>query len=251
MARKEIGRNEPCPCGSGKKFKKCCYGKNISDEHNDSKTPEQILPSCEKIDYGIPKLNDTFFQKNHCHDISAPRLVYSALLSPGIEEMASKISSQFISRGHAEADRIRATENVNELLEILKSGPDSLNHVMLQKKLLKHKQESVPLIIQELKKPQRQSFFELSVRILHAAGNDCSSELIDIIRHHQRDGYAVSLLCMLLGFYDNEHSGKLLWDYFHYFKEKWPHDTLSDGPLLGLSEMKARKADKYGNITLH
>ena len=24
---KEIGRNDPCPCGSGKKYKKCC-GKN-------------------------------------------------------------------------------------------------------------------------------------------------------------------------------------------------------------------------------
>lgn len=22
----KIGRNDPCPCGSGKKFKKCCYG---------------------------------------------------------------------------------------------------------------------------------------------------------------------------------------------------------------------------------
>ena len=24
---KKIGRNEPCPCGSGKKYKKCCIGK--------------------------------------------------------------------------------------------------------------------------------------------------------------------------------------------------------------------------------
>ena len=23
----KIGRNEPCPCGSGKKYKKCCFGK--------------------------------------------------------------------------------------------------------------------------------------------------------------------------------------------------------------------------------
>lgn len=23
----EPGRNDPCPCGSGKKFKKCCWGK--------------------------------------------------------------------------------------------------------------------------------------------------------------------------------------------------------------------------------
>jgi len=28
LARKppKVGRNEPCPCGSGKKFKKCCLG---------------------------------------------------------------------------------------------------------------------------------------------------------------------------------------------------------------------------------
>jgi len=25
---KKIGRNDPCPCGSGKKYKKCC-GKNV------------------------------------------------------------------------------------------------------------------------------------------------------------------------------------------------------------------------------
>ena len=30
--RKEhkVGRNDPCPCGSGKKYKKCCMGKNES-----------------------------------------------------------------------------------------------------------------------------------------------------------------------------------------------------------------------------
>lgn len=26
VAEKKIGRNEPCPCGSGKKYKKCCAG---------------------------------------------------------------------------------------------------------------------------------------------------------------------------------------------------------------------------------
>lgn len=25
--RGKIGRNEPCPCGSGKKYKKCCLNK--------------------------------------------------------------------------------------------------------------------------------------------------------------------------------------------------------------------------------
>ena len=27
----KIGVNSPCPCGSGKKFKKCCKGKGIYD----------------------------------------------------------------------------------------------------------------------------------------------------------------------------------------------------------------------------
>lgn len=30
-----IGRNDPCPCGSGKKFKKCCYAKNQAGEETD------------------------------------------------------------------------------------------------------------------------------------------------------------------------------------------------------------------------
>lgn len=31
MKKKKVGRNDPCPCGSGKKFKKCCLGKGIYD----------------------------------------------------------------------------------------------------------------------------------------------------------------------------------------------------------------------------
>jgi methionyl aminopeptidase len=30
----KIGRNDPCPCGSGRKFKKCCLGKDQTDDHN-------------------------------------------------------------------------------------------------------------------------------------------------------------------------------------------------------------------------
>ncbi|WP_458788009.1 SEC-C metal-binding domain-containing protein [Vallitalea sediminicola] len=25
---KKVGRNDPCPCGSGKKYKKCVWGKS-------------------------------------------------------------------------------------------------------------------------------------------------------------------------------------------------------------------------------
>jgi len=42
MKRKEkIGRNAPCPCGSGKKYKKCCQGKSPSPEIDLKKQYEQ------------------------------------------------------------------------------------------------------------------------------------------------------------------------------------------------------------------
>lgn len=30
MAREKVGRNDPCPCGSGKKYKQCCEKKEHS-----------------------------------------------------------------------------------------------------------------------------------------------------------------------------------------------------------------------------
>ncbi len=35
----KIGRNEPCPCGSGKKFKKCCYGRKENEESQEHMDP--------------------------------------------------------------------------------------------------------------------------------------------------------------------------------------------------------------------
>ncbi len=31
-----IGRNEPCPCGSGKKYKKCCIRADIAKRQEES-----------------------------------------------------------------------------------------------------------------------------------------------------------------------------------------------------------------------
>ena len=54
MKRKsKVGRNDPCPCGSGRKYKKCCQGKStapkvdLRQEYEQKhrirfKTPDQI-----------------------------------------------------------------------------------------------------------------------------------------------------------------------------------------------------------------
>ena len=34
----DISRNDPCPCGSGKKYKKCCMGQDLERKHRHRKT---------------------------------------------------------------------------------------------------------------------------------------------------------------------------------------------------------------------
>ncbi len=257
MKGRKVGRNDPCPCGSGKKYKKCCYGKNIFNNHSNSKVPHPILSPRDMIDYGDPSINELFFQKNTVHEISAPRFLYSQLLMPELEIEVSKITNQLINRGRDEAFLIEKTDDINELINILNEGPDQLNRVRLKMKLLGHRKDAIPLIMKGLQKQQSSVFVEVTIEIIYETGENYSDELLEIIEHYQRNAYVVSLLCMLLGFYDNNKSEKVLWDYYHYFKEHFPNETYSDGPLLGLEEMRAQKKNKLQavcsnkNITVH
>jgi len=127
----------------------------------------------------------------------------------------------------------------------MRNNPDPLNHKPLIDRLVEQSAQSVPMILQELKEPQNDSFVELAVRILLLSETDCSQEIIDIIKSdNNRKAYVISILCVLLGFYDNEYSEKLLWDYYHCLKFHYPNDTYSDGPLLGLIEIRERRKEK-------
>jgi len=244
MKGRKVGRNQPCPCGSGEKYKKCCYGENIFNDHRKLKVSHSILPPPDMIDYGDPSINESFFQQNTLHEISSPRFLYSSLLMPELAIEVSKITNQLINRGRDEAILIEKTDDLDELINILSEGPDQLNRVRLRMKLLERRKDAIPLIMKGLQKQQRSAFVEMAVEIIHATGEDYSNEIIEIIEHYQRNAYVVSLLCMILGFYENDRSEKVLWDYYHYFKEHFPNETYSDGPLLGFEEMRARKKEK-------
>lgn len=48
---KKVGRNDPCPCGSGKKYKNCCFSKTIGPKKfkatwiNPAKQQQQAVPT--------------------------------------------------------------------------------------------------------------------------------------------------------------------------------------------------------------
>ena len=52
----KVGRNDPCPCGSGKKFKKCCEKKPGIERHTFSNlNVEKSSPGLGKISTLVAK----------------------------------------------------------------------------------------------------------------------------------------------------------------------------------------------------
>jgi hypothetical protein len=49
MPRKKLPRNAPCPCGSGKKYKKCCWGKDFDREEGEQGAVYSSTPSSPKM----------------------------------------------------------------------------------------------------------------------------------------------------------------------------------------------------------
>ncbi len=61
MTESKVGRNDPCPCGSGKKHKKCCEGKVVSKKFKAevlSNTPVQ-----PQITQETARVSNLFFRK--------------------------------------------------------------------------------------------------------------------------------------------------------------------------------------------
>ena len=52
-------RNEPCPCGSGKKFKKCCYHKQFSFSENELGGFDRSVPMDDDLSSLLSKHIDS------------------------------------------------------------------------------------------------------------------------------------------------------------------------------------------------
>jgi hypothetical protein len=72
----KIGRNDPCPCGSGKKYKKCCLDKDQKAQNGSSiARVEDIYDLLEMY----PKDSPLFEQMYEKEAVSIDKLVYKAL----------------------------------------------------------------------------------------------------------------------------------------------------------------------------
>src|SRR5262245_3858827 len=55
VGRMKIQRNDPCPCGSGKKYKQCCLGKDEQkkDEHQHEQVRLEVNGMAASVDRGM------------------------------------------------------------------------------------------------------------------------------------------------------------------------------------------------------
>lgn len=58
--RKKVGRNDPCPCGSGKKYKKCCLLKESEQGLSSSSHQEPRKPVVDVVYQGLRKKLDDY-----------------------------------------------------------------------------------------------------------------------------------------------------------------------------------------------
>jgi len=236
----KVGRNDPCPCGSGRKYKKCCAMKDMKLRNTASRPSREDFPVRKIDDYGEPKIDDDFFNENQFEMFSASGILYNTLIRPDLEKAVQAVVKRHLSRGEKEAKRIEATNDPEGLVEIMKNSPDTLNHCLLVEKLLQQQDTTIPMILEELKHTNSDLFVELAVSILHKSSSDHSSELLSLIRLPVKNPYALSQLCVLAGMVGHKDHIKPLWDCYHFFKERYPDKSYDQGPLIGLWELHTR-----------
>ena len=138
------GRNEPCPCGSGKKYKRCCgvgAAPKLSVASDDANpagwdpealkqmNPEmmgQVTSALKRLPKGqLQRLQTLFQQAMNGKDISAELAVFEKSLPPDLREMAQGWSSSLAAMNVLPAlqgDPQKDEMSVEQAKEIIKQA---------------------------------------------------------------------------------------------------------------------------------
>jgi hypothetical protein len=127
------------------------------------------------------------------------------------------------------------------------NGIDPLNHSLFRRKFLGMQDEAVPLLMSQLYKPSDDRFVELAVRILGRTRINVAKQLMDVILRQDKSVYQLSILCLLLGYFNHPQSVRFLWNHYCHFGLNYPDEKYWKGPFYGLWETWAR--GKKGGIS--
>ncbi len=119
-----IGRNDPCPCGSGKKYKKCCYlldGPTPTSPIDQDFVDELNIDSAEILEALQQRADELMAQQNsrgleEFHGLS-PHQMHDVLSSP-LDNCAFQLMPQFT----LQSEQVNALFLANALIDFIGDG---------------------------------------------------------------------------------------------------------------------------------
>jgi hypothetical protein len=120
MSHKKISRNAPCPCGSGKKYKKCCYGKDFDFEEDDQGNVFKSIPMSEEMTDIFQEQRRKFIEK-HGREPGPNDQIFSDMPHPEhlehrmVEDMKAAGIDPAIIYAYEKTGRLVTEENQNLL----------------------------------------------------------------------------------------------------------------------------------------
>ena len=126
----KIGRNEPCPCGSGKKYKKCCLLEQDG-------RPTSLPPIKHRVVYTeLDQLSNSVVDLINQNELEKAEAVSQRLLSeyPDQVDGFDRLAMVYEARG----DRKRAAEYYRKAADFARSNPgfdkDSIDRFLSEAK---------------------------------------------------------------------------------------------------------------------
>lgn len=81
---KKVGQNEPCPCGSGKKYKNCCWNKGFDWVRDSEGQIHKEIPISDELQQEFQKYFAQF-REQYGRDIEPDEYIFSGLELPQME----------------------------------------------------------------------------------------------------------------------------------------------------------------------
>lgn len=150
----KIGRNAPCPCGSGKKYKKCCLAKDEAERRLTASSPvdsfEERAPIWDddeaevwsgsseddgaeaELDFERPVSSEWGEEE---HDESGTCVAFDPPLPP-LSDEEYKVVDDWYDSVMASYKNCDADEMIRQMLEFLEARPDLFDHLALHKEFL-------------------------------------------------------------------------------------------------------------------
>jgi hypothetical protein len=195
----------------------------------------------EKIQEFINKnLNEDFFNKNIPNQMSAYRILDVTVSVNGMdEELYRQIPQDKKKQLEEENKIVENEEDINKLYNMLRKGLIPRTVAIIAGKLMKHKDETVPRMLEDLKRSGNDNFIESAARILVKAEDNYANEIAEILPHIKYP-YTQAVACYVIGKIGGEDNIELLYKYYNSFKKNYINEAYYEGPLVGLYELKRR-----------